>query len=122
MTLSARPAAEKYAHVPTASSATTRTSTAAMVHFFFMHKPPFSLRGCFQLLVAYLSRRKARAGKNFVGFSRVKITPEVVAANGELVPLTDRSLLTLDLNDTDWIPGADGYYYGRCRPRRAVQA
>ena len=44
-------------------------------------------------------------------YTRVKITPEVVAANGELVPLTDRSLLTLDLNDTDWIPGADGYYY-----------
>lgn len=52
----------------------------------------------------------------------VKITPEVVAANGELVPLTDRSLLTLDLNDTDWIPGADGYYYynGTLSPKAAT--
>lgn len=45
MTLSAVPTAEKYAHVPTASSATARRSTVAMVHFFFMHKPPFSLPG-----------------------------------------------------------------------------
>ena len=55
-------------------------------------------------------------------YTRVKITPEVVAANGELVPLTDRSLLTLDLNDTDWIPGADGYYYynGTVDPKAAT--
>lgn len=55
-------------------------------------------------------------------YTRVKITPEVVAANGELVPLTDRSLLTLDLNDTDWIPGADGYYYynGTLSPKAAT--
>ena len=55
-------------------------------------------------------------------YTRVKITPEVVAANGELVPLTDRSLLTLDLNDTDWIPGADGYYYynGTVDPKTAT--
>lgn len=46
-------------------------------------------------------------------YTRVKITPEVVDANGKLVPLTDRSLLTLDLNDPDWIPGTDGYYYYR---------
>ena len=44
-------------------------------------------------------------------YTRVKITPEVVAENGELVPLTDRSLLTLDLNSTDWIAGEGGYYY-----------
>ena len=30
-----------------ASSATAKRSTVAMVHFFFMHKPPFSLIGCF---------------------------------------------------------------------------
>lgn len=55
-------------------------------------------------------------------YTRVKITPEVVAANGELVPLTDRSLLTLDLNGTDWIPGADGYYYynGTLSPKAAT--
>ena len=55
-------------------------------------------------------------------YTRVKITPEVVAANGELVPLTDRSLLTLDLNDTDWIPGTDGYYYynGTLSPKAAT--
>ena len=55
-------------------------------------------------------------------YTRVKITPEVVAANGELVPLTDRSLLTLDLNDTDWIPGMDGYYYynGTLSPKAAT--
>lgn len=47
MTLSAVPTAEKYAYVPTASSATAKRSTVAMVHFFFMHKPPFSLIGCF---------------------------------------------------------------------------
>lgn len=55
-------------------------------------------------------------------YTRVKITPEVVAANGELVPLTDRSLLTLDLNNTDWIPGTDGYYYynGTLSPKAAT--
>ena len=46
----------------------------------------------------------------------------VYVENGELVPLTDRSLLTLDLNDTDWIPGADGYYYynGTVDPKAAT--
>lgn len=54
-------------------------------------------------------------------YTRVKITPEVVDANGELVPLTDRSLLTLDLS-TDWIPGTDGYYYynGTLSPKAAT--
>lgn len=46
-------------------------------------------------------------------YTRVKITPEVVDANGELVPLTDRSLLTLELNNEDWIAGEGGYYYYR---------
>ena len=46
-------------------------------------------------------------------YTRVKITPEVVGANGELVPLTDRSLLTLELNNEDWIAGEGGYYYYR---------
>lgn len=44
-------------------------------------------------------------------YTRVKITPEVVGANGEIIPLTDRSLLTLELNNTDWIDGEGGYYY-----------
>ncbi len=54
-------------------------------------------------------------------YTRVKITPEVVDANGKLVPLTDRSLLTLDLS-TDWIPGTDGYYYynGTLSPKAAT--
>ena len=45
-------------------------------------------------------------------YTRVKITPEVVAANGEIIPLdASKRLLTLDLNDSDWVPGTDGYYY-----------
>lgn len=44
-------------------------------------------------------------------YTRVKITPQVVGANGEIIPLTDRSLLTLELNNTDWIDGEGGYYY-----------
>lgn len=54
-------------------------------------------------------------------YTRVKITPEVVAANGEIVPL-DRGLLSLDLNDTDWVAGADGYYYynGALAPKDAT--
>ena len=44
-------------------------------------------------------------------YTRVKITPEVVGADGEIIPLTDRSLLTLELNNTDWIDGEGGYYY-----------
>ncbi len=45
-------------------------------------------------------------------YTRVKITPEVVAENGEIIPLdASERLLTLDLNKSDWIPGADGYYY-----------
>ncbi len=35
----------------------------------------------------------------------------MVGANGEIIPLTDRSLLTLELNNTDWIDGEGGYYY-----------
>lgn len=46
-------------------------------------------------------------------YTRVKITPEVVAENGKIIPLTDRSLLTLDLNNEDWIAGEGGYYYYR---------
>lgn len=54
-------------------------------------------------------------------YTRVKITPEVVAANGEIVPL-DRGLLSLDLNTTDWVAGADGYYYynGALSPKDAT--
>ncbi|CCX45476.1 putative uncharacterized protein [Firmicutes bacterium CAG:103] len=44
-------------------------------------------------------------------YTRVKITPEMVGANGEIIPFTDRSLLTLELNNTDWIDGEGGYYY-----------
>lgn len=46
-------------------------------------------------------------------YTRVKITPEMVGADGEIIPLTDRSLLTLELNNTDWIDGEGGYYYYR---------
>lgn len=56
-------------------------------------------------------------------YTRVKITPEVVAANGEIIPLdASKRLLTLDLNDTDWIPGTDGYYYynGTLSPKAAT--
>lgn len=54
-------------------------------------------------------------------YTRVKITPEVFTANGEIVPL-DRGLLSLDLNDTDWVAGADGYYYynGALAPKDAT--
>lgn len=44
-------------------------------------------------------------------YTRVKITPEVVGADDKIIPLTDRSLLTLELNTTDWIDGEGGYYY-----------
>lgn len=45
-------------------------------------------------------------------YTRVKITPEVVAENGEIIPLdASERLLTLDLNGTDWIDGEGGYYY-----------
>ncbi len=56
-------------------------------------------------------------------YTRVKITPEVVAANGEQIPLdASERLLSLDLNDTDWVAGADGYYYynGTVDPRAAT--
>ena len=47
-------------------------------------------------------------------YTRVKITPEVVAENGEIIPLdASERLLTLDLNDKDWIAGEGGYYYYR---------
>lgn len=45
-------------------------------------------------------------------YTRVKITPEIINAANESVPLDpSERLLVLDLNDTDWIAGADGYYY-----------
>ena len=56
-------------------------------------------------------------------YTRVKITPEVVAANGEIIPLdASKRLLTLDLNDSDWVPGTDGYYYynGTVDPKAAT--
>ena len=56
-------------------------------------------------------------------YTRVKITPEVVAANGEIIPLdASKRLLTLDLNDSDWVPGTDGYYYytGALAPQAAT--
>lgn len=47
-------------------------------------------------------------------YTRVKITPEVVAENGEIIPLdASERLLTLDLNNEDWIAGEGGYYYYR---------
>ena len=54
-------------------------------------------------------------------YTRVKITPEVVDADGKIIPLTDRSLLTLDLNE-DWIDGEGGYYYyhGAVDPQTAT--
>ena len=51
------------------------------------------------------------------------MTPEVVAANGEIIPLdASKRLLTLDLNDSDWVPGMDGYYYytGALAPQAAT--
>lgn len=45
-------------------------------------------------------------------YTRVKITPEVVAENGKIIPLdASERLLTLELNDKDWIAGEGGYYY-----------
>lgn len=45
-------------------------------------------------------------------YTRVKITPEIINAANESVPLDpSEHLLVLDLNETDWIAGADGYYY-----------
>lgn len=45
-------------------------------------------------------------------YTRVKITPEILNADSERMPLDpSERLLVLDLNDTDWIAGADGYYY-----------
>ena len=45
-------------------------------------------------------------------YTRVKITPEIINAANESVPLDpSERLLALDLNETDWTPGADGYYY-----------
>ena len=36
----------------------------------------------------------------------------MVGADGEIIPLdASERLLTLDLNDTDWIAGEGGYYY-----------
>ena len=47
-------------------------------------------------------------------YTRVKITPKMVAENGEIIPLdASERLLTLDLNDKDWIAGEGGYYYYR---------
>lgn len=56
-------------------------------------------------------------------YTRVKITPKMVAENGEIIPLdASERLLTLDLNDKDWIPGTDGYYYynGTLSPKAAT--
>ena len=45
-------------------------------------------------------------------YTRVKITPEMVGADGEISPPdASERLLTLDLNDTDWIAGEGGYDY-----------
>ena len=45
-------------------------------------------------------------------YTRVKITPEVLDANGDPITLNSQERpLELDLNETDWTPGADGYYY-----------
>ena len=57
-------------------------------------------------------------------YTRVKITPEILNADSERMPLDpSEHLLVLDLNDTDWIAGADGYYYynGAVDPKMAVQ-
>lgn len=56
-------------------------------------------------------------------YTRVKITPEIINAANESVPLDpSERLLVLDLNDTDWIAGADGYYYykGALDPKAAT--
>lgn len=45
-------------------------------------------------------------------YTRVKITPEMVDADGKIIPLdASERLLTLELNDKDWIAGEGGYYY-----------
>lgn len=47
-------------------------------------------------------------------YTRVKITPEVVGADDKIIPLdASERLLTLDLNNEDWIAGEGGYYYYR---------
>ena len=56
-------------------------------------------------------------------YTRVKITPEIINAANESVPLDpSERLLVLDLNDTDWIAGPDGYYYykGALDPKAAT--
>lgn len=56
-------------------------------------------------------------------YTRVKITPEMVDADGKIIPLdASERLLTLDLNSADWIPGTDGYYYynGTLSPKAAT--
>ena len=56
-------------------------------------------------------------------YTRVKITPEILNADSERMPLDpSEHLLVLDLNDTDWIAGADGYYYynGAVDPKTAT--
>ena len=56
-------------------------------------------------------------------YTRVKITPEMVDADGKIIPLdASERLLTLDLNKADWIPGTDGYYYynGTLSPKAAT--
>ena len=56
-------------------------------------------------------------------YTRVKITPEIINAANESVPLDpSERMLVLDLNDTDWIAGADGYYYykGALDPKAAT--
>lgn len=56
-------------------------------------------------------------------YTRVKITPEMVGADGKIIPLdASERLLTLDLNSADWIPGTDGYYYynGTLSPKAAT--
>ncbi|MFR6424844.1 MAG: hypothetical protein ACLUNO_04170 [Oscillospiraceae bacterium] len=56
-------------------------------------------------------------------YTRVKITPEILNADSERMPLDpSEHLLVLDLNDTDWIAGPDGYYYynGAVDPKTAT--
>ena len=56
-------------------------------------------------------------------YTRVQITPEILNADSERMPLDpSEHLLVLDLNDTDWIAGADGYYYynGAVDPKTAT--
>lgn len=54
-------------------------------------------------------------------YTRVKITPEMVGADGEIIPLdASERLLTLDLNDTDWIAHkqAHAQQHGRAEDER----